>query len=92
MAETIDAAKAVDEKIDAARESFGGRVKEKVGEVAEEVKSRAGVLRDRLRETDWDEVTEKASDWVRQNPGKSVAIALGVGFALGLLFRRRSDD
>ena len=92
MAETIDAAKAVDEKIDAARESFGGRVKEKVGEVAEEVKSRAGVLRDRLRETDWDEVTEKASDWVRHNPGKSVAIALGVGFAIGLLFRRRSDD
>ena len=92
MAETIDAAKAVDEKIDAARESFGGRVKEKVGEVAEEVKSRAGVLRDRLRETDWDEVTEKASDWVRQNPGKSVAIALGVGFAIGLLFRRRRDD
>ncbi len=92
MAETIDAARAVDEKIDAARESFGGRVKEKVGEVAEEVKSRAGVLRDRLRETDWDEVTDKASDWVRQNPGKSVAIALGVGFAIGLLFRRRSDD
>ena len=92
MAETIDAAKAVDEKIDAARESFGGRVKEKVGEVAEEVKSRAGAIRDRLRETDWDEVTEKASDWVRQNPGKSVAIALGVGFAIGLLFRRRSDD
>ncbi len=92
MAETIDAARAVDEKIDAARESFGGRVKEKVGEVAEEVKSRAGVLRDRIRETDWDEVTEKASDWVRQNPGKSVAIALGVGFAIGLLFRRRSDD
>lgn len=92
MAETIDAAKAVDEKIDAARESFGGRVKERVGEVAEEVKSRAGALRDRIRETDWDEVTEKASDWVRQNPGKSVAIALGVGFAIGLLFRRRSDD
>jgi ElaB/YqjD/DUF883 family membrane-anchored ribosome-binding protein len=92
MAETIDAARAVDEKIDAARESFGGRVKEKVGEVAEEVKSRAEVLRDRFRETDWDEVTEKASDWVRHNPGKSVAIALGVGFAIGLLFRRRSDD
>lgn len=92
MAETIDAARTVDEKIDAARESFGGRVKEKVGEVAEGVKTRAGALRDRLRETDWDEVTEKASDWVRQNPGKSVAVALGVGFALGLLFRRRSDD
>ena len=92
MAETTDAARIVDEKIDAARESFGGRVKEKVGEVAEGVKSRAGAIRDRIRDTDWDEVTDKATDWVRQNPGKSVAIALGVGFALGLLFRRRSDD
>lgn len=92
MAETIDAAKMVDEKIDAAREGFGGRVKGKMGEVAEEVKSRAGALRDKIRDTDWDEVTEKATDYVRQNPGKSLAIALGVGFALGFLLRRRSDD
>ncbi len=92
MAETTDAARIVDEKIDAARESFGGRAKGKMEEVAEGVKARAGALRDRLRETDWDEVTDKATDWVRQNPGKSVAIALGVGFALGLLFRKRSDD
>jgi ElaB/YqjD/DUF883 family membrane-anchored ribosome-binding protein len=92
MAETIDAAKMVDEKIDAAREGFGGRVKEMMGEVAEGVKSRAGALRDKIRDTDWDEVTDKATDYVRQNPGKSLAIALGVGFALGLLLRRRSDD
>lgn len=92
MAETIDAAKMVDEKIDATREGFGGRVKEKMGEVADGVKSRAGALRDKIRDTDWDEVTEKATDYVRQNPGKSLAIALGVGFALGLLLRRRSDD
>jgi ElaB/YqjD/DUF883 family membrane-anchored ribosome-binding protein len=92
MAETIDAAKMVDEKIDAAREGFGGRVKEKMGEVAEGVKSRAGALRDKIRDTDWDEVTDKATDYVRQNPGKSIAIALGIGFALGLLLRRRSDD
>ncbi len=92
MAETIDAAKMVDEKIDAAREGFGGRVKEKMGEVADGVKSRAGALRDKIRNTDWDEVTDKATDYVRQNPGKSLAIALGVGFALGLLLRRRSDD
>ncbi|MBK8597047.1 MAG: DUF883 family protein [Holophagales bacterium] len=92
MAETIDAAKMIDEKIDAAREGFGGRVKEKMGEVAEGVKNRAGALRDKIRDTDWDEVTDKATDYVRQNPGKSLAIALGVGFALGFLLRRRSDD
>lgn len=92
MADTVDAAKMVDEKIEAAREGFGGRVKERMGEVAEGVKSRAGALRDKIRDTDWDEVTDKATDYVRQNPGKSIAIALGVGFVLGLLLRRRSDD
>ncbi len=92
MADTVDAAKMVDEKIEAARESFGGRVKERMGEVADGVKSRAGALRDKIRATDWDEVPDKATDYVRQNPGKSIAIALGVGFVLGLLLRRRSDD
>jgi ElaB/YqjD/DUF883 family membrane-anchored ribosome-binding protein len=92
MAETIDAAKLVDEKIDAAREGFGGRVKEKMGEVAEGVKSRASALRDKIRDTEWNEVTDKVTDYVKENPGKSIAIALGVGFALGLLLRRRSDD
>lgn len=92
MAETTDAAKMVDEKIDAAREGFGGRMRDRMGEVAEGVKSRASALRDKLRETEWDEVTDKVTDYVRQNPGKSIAIALGVGFALGLLLRRRSDD
>ncbi len=92
MAETIDAAKLVDEKIDAAREGFGGRVKEKMGEVAEGVKSRASALRDKIRDTEWNEVTDKVTDYVKENPGKSIAIALGVGFALGLLLRRQSDD
>jgi len=92
MAETTDAAKLVDEKIDAAREGFGGRVKEKMGEVAEGVKSRASALRDKIRDTEWNEVTDKVTDYVKENPGKSIAIALGVGFALGLLLRRRSDD
>ena len=92
MADTTDAAKMVDEKIDAAREGFGGRVRDRMGEVAEGVKSRASALRDKLRDTEWNEVTDKVTDYVRENPGKSIAIALGVGFALGLLFRRRSDD
>jgi len=32
------------------------------------------------------------STYVRENPGKSVLIAAGVGFLIGLLFRGRSDD
>lgn len=85
---------AVDEKINEARDSFGervGRVRERMGDVAENVRSRASHLRERIRETEWSDVTQNATEYVRNNPGKALGVALGVGFALGLLFRRRDD-
>ena len=90
-----NAAKAVDDKIAASRESFGdrmGKVKEKVGEVAEGVKAKATEWREKIRETEWSDVTQKATDYVKENPGKSVAAALLLGFAVGFLVRRRGDD
>ncbi len=96
ITETVDTGtKVVDEKIDAARESLGdrmGRMKEKVNEVAEGVKARATELRDKIRETEWHDVTQKATEYVKNNPGKSIATALALGFALGFLLRRRGDD
>jgi ElaB/YqjD/DUF883 family membrane-anchored ribosome-binding protein len=89
-----DAAKVVEQKIDATREAMGdkaGRLRERVGEVADNVKARAGALRDRIAETDWADVQTGVKNYVRDNPGKSVGVALGVGFALGLLLRRRDD-
>jgi ElaB/YqjD/DUF883 family membrane-anchored ribosome-binding protein len=38
------------------------------------------------------DLSDDVSDYVRDNPGKSLAIAAVVGFLIGLLFRRRSDD
>lgn len=38
------------------------------------------------------DVTREVSRFVRDNPGKSIALAAGVGFLLGLLARRRNDD
>jgi ElaB/YqjD/DUF883 family membrane-anchored ribosome-binding protein len=84
-------AQSVEQKIDAAKDSLGGRVKEKVGEVAENVKVRATQLKDKLSETEWSDVMQGVNGYVRDNPGKSIGIALGVGFALGLLLRRRDD-
>ena len=87
-----EAAKTVEQKIDATREAIGdktGRLRERVGEVADNVKARAGALRDKFADTDWEDVQTGVKNYVRDNPGKSVAIALGVGFALGLLIRRR---
>ncbi len=89
-----DAAKVVEQKIDATREAMGdkaGRLRERVGEVADNVKARAGALRDRIAETDWADVQTGVKNYVRDNPGKSVGVALGVGFALGLLLRSRDD-
>ena len=85
-----DAARVVEQKIDATRESVGekaGRLRERVGEVAGNVKARAGALRDKLADTDWEDVQTGVTNYVRDNPAKSVAIALGVGFALGLLLQ-----
>ena len=89
------AARVVDEKIDAARAAAGdkmGRLKETVGNVADGVKARASALREKIRESDFDDVLDNARGYVRDNPGRSVAIALGIGFAIGLLLRRRGDD
>jgi ElaB/YqjD/DUF883 family membrane-anchored ribosome-binding protein len=89
-----NAAKTVEEKIDASREAIGdkaGKVRSKMGDVADEMKQRAQALREKLRETSWEDVTENASNFVRDNPGKAVGIALAAGFLLGLLLRRRED-
>lgn len=63
------------------------RARETYGEVAENaersyqrVRSEAGNL------------SREVSLYVRDNPGKSVLIAAGVGFLLGLIARRRGDD
>ena len=89
-----DAARAVEEKIDATREaaaSGAGRVRERVTEVADNVKARAAALREKFADTEWEDVRSNVAGYVRDNPGTSLAIALGVGFALGLLMRRRDD-
>lgn len=89
-----DAARAVEQKIDATREaaaSGAGRVRERVAEVAGNVKARADALRDKIADTEWEDVKANVAGYVRDNPGRSIGIALGIGFALGLLMRRRDD-
>jgi len=44
---------------------------------------------DYIRNVDLEELKEDAETKVRQNPGKSLLIAAGVGFILGALLKRR---
>jgi ElaB/YqjD/DUF883 family membrane-anchored ribosome-binding protein len=38
--------------------------------------------------TRWEEVSEQVAAFIKESPGKAVLAALGIGFALGAMFRR----
>jgi len=89
--------------LDSAREKMGelyGRSRE----IAEELYAKAKVQFDKLaaeirkayvkvkakvQEIDVREVRDDVVDYVKRNPGRSILIAFGVGFAIGYLVRRR---
>jgi ElaB/YqjD/DUF883 family membrane-anchored ribosome-binding protein len=65
---------------------------------AEDLRSAAGAMADEYRhraEGVWDDALHRvrsfqddSKEYVRENPTKAVFTALGVGFVLGLIFRR----
>jgi ElaB/YqjD/DUF883 family membrane-anchored ribosome-binding protein len=67
-------------------------------QAAEDLKSTAGAMAGEYRgqaEQTWDDAQDRvrtfredADQYVRENPTKAVFTALGVGFVLGLIFRR----
>ena len=78
-----------------------GKASEQVKEGATRVSSVAREKYDVAREgarqgydkvtKDMDQLGQDVNEYVRHNPGKSVAIAVGVGFVLGILLRPRRD-
>lgn len=104
-AERLEAARekfgeVVDSKIRGIKDGAGKATKA-VKEQAEKVSSGAREKYEGARETtrqSYDKVTkdlqhlgEDVNEYVRQNPGKAVAIAVGAGFLLGILMRGRRD-
>jgi ElaB/YqjD/DUF883 family membrane-anchored ribosome-binding protein len=67
-------------------------------QAAEDLKSAAGVIAGEYRgkaEQVWDDARDRvrtfqqdADQYVRENPTKAVITALGIGFVMGLIFRR----
>jgi ElaB/YqjD/DUF883 family membrane-anchored ribosome-binding protein len=65
---------------------------------AEDLKSAAGAVAEEYRgkaEQAWDDAKDRArtfqedsEQYIRENPTKAVFTALGIGFVLGLIFRR----
>jgi ElaB/YqjD/DUF883 family membrane-anchored ribosome-binding protein len=56
-------------------------------EMARELKERAGVLAGEWKEKA-KHLHKDIEEYVREHPTKSVLVAVGVGFVLGLVFRR----
>lgn len=89
--------------LDTAREKMGelyGRAREMAEEMYEKVKSQYDRLateikkayakiKAKVQEIDVKEMRDDAVDYIRRNPGKSILIALAVGFAVGYMVRRR---
>jgi len=67
--------------------SAAGDLKSAAGAIAEEYRDKAeqvwGDARDRART-----FQEDSEQYVRENPTKAVFTAMGIGFVLGLIFRR----
>ena len=78
--------------------SASSKVKEKAGQVSTAAREGYSVAAERARQgydkarKDLDHLTQDVNEYVRDNPGKSVLIAAGVGFLIGLIFRGRSHD
>jgi ElaB/YqjD/DUF883 family membrane-anchored ribosome-binding protein len=63
-------------------------------QAADDLKSAAGTIGVEAKQT-WDDARDRvrmfqedANQYVRENPTKTVFTALGIGFVLGLIFRR----
>lgn len=92
--QAVQAAEELRSAVTSRASQFGDAVERQAREVPEVAAQKAEELRE-AAETGWEEAKVKLQDmlqegeaYVRENPGKSVATALGVGFVLGLLFRR----
>lgn len=73
----------------------GEKVRESAGRAGEVAKEKYGVAVDNLKQgydkvhKDMDKLTEDVNEYVRDNPGRSVLIAAGLGFVVGILLRGR---
>lgn len=103
--ETKSPAPAAKERLEQAREKFtevaaaarrgGAQVKEKASRAGEVAKEKAGVAKESLKQgydrvhKDLGKLSDDVTEYVRHNPGRSVLIAAGLGFVIGMLMRGR---
>jgi ElaB/YqjD/DUF883 family membrane-anchored ribosome-binding protein len=74
------------------------QVKESAEKASAVAKEKYGVAKEKVvvgydkARKDMDTLVEDVNEYTRDNPGKAVLIAAGVGFVLGMLIRPRRHD
>ena len=74
------------------------QVKESAEKASVVAKEKYGVAREKVKvgydkaRKDMDTLVEDVNEYTRDNPGKAVLIAAGIGFVLGMLIRPRRHD
>lgn len=80
-----------------AKEKFSGatsEAKRRINKAGDSMKSAAsgarqkyGEVKEKIGSTDYRGLTSDLRTYVRENPGKAIVVATGIGFLLGLLMR-----
>jgi ElaB/YqjD/DUF883 family membrane-anchored ribosome-binding protein len=83
----------VEEKIDQTKDSLGegyARARDQFDDVSEEARKNLKKTARRLQK-DYGPLWDDVRGYVRENPGASLAIAIGAGFLLGFVLRGGDD-
>ena len=83
----------VEEKIDRTKETLGdsySKARDQFDDVSEDVRKTVKSTAKRI-EKDYGYIWDDVSEYVRENPGTSIAISAAAGFVLGFLLRGDDD-
>jgi ElaB/YqjD/DUF883 family membrane-anchored ribosome-binding protein len=67
-------------------------VNDKYSAASDAARDQYNRVREKMEDVDFGAITDQARSYVRSNPGKALLISVGIGFLVGLLLRRGSDD
>jgi ElaB/YqjD/DUF883 family membrane-anchored ribosome-binding protein len=67
-------------------------VNDKYSAASDAVKNQYNRVREKVEDVDFGAITDQVRTYVRSNPGKALLISVGVGFLIGLLLRRDSEE
>ena len=70
-------------------QDYAGKVSDAAVQAKEYVTDKVNVVSDKIKELDFNELTENAKEYARQKPGQAILISAAAGLLLGILIRGR---